>query len=141
MKKYKINSYKTIIGQSLGGLLATEILFKKHSLFNTYIIISPSLWWDDGSLLTLQPEILQSAFSKKMSVYIGVGKEGLAPGPGTHIMEKDAKKLADKISMAKTNRIKVFFDYLPKENHTTVTHPAVFNAFRLLYPATLKNKQ
>ena len=47
-KNYKANTEKTIIGQSLGGLLATEILLKKPFLFNTYIIISPSLWWDNG---------------------------------------------------------------------------------------------
>ena len=39
-KKYKTNTSKTIIGQSLGGLLATEILLKKSTLFNKYIIIS-----------------------------------------------------------------------------------------------------
>src|SRR5215216_5411151 len=46
-KKYKANADKTIMGQSLGGLLATEILFTKPTLFNKYIIISPSLWWDN----------------------------------------------------------------------------------------------
>ena len=50
-KIYKTNNSKTIIGQSAGGLLATEILIKKPKLFNKYIIISPSLWWDNGSLL------------------------------------------------------------------------------------------
>src|SRR6476469_9652323 len=35
-KKYHTNSSKTIIGQSLGGLLATEILFKKPELFTKY---------------------------------------------------------------------------------------------------------
>ena len=41
--KYKTNRDKTIIGQSLGGLLATEVLLKKLLLFNRYIIVSPSL--------------------------------------------------------------------------------------------------
>jgi len=50
-KSYKTSSIKTLIGQSLGGLLATEILFKKPNLFDNYIIASPSLWWDDESLL------------------------------------------------------------------------------------------
>ncbi|MEP0176888.1 MAG: alpha/beta hydrolase-fold protein [Paraglaciecola sp.] len=45
--KYRTTSTKTLIGQSLGGLLATEILFKKPDLFDNYIITSPSLWWDD----------------------------------------------------------------------------------------------
>ncbi len=55
-KKYKANSSKTIIGQSLGGLLATEILFTKPTLFNKYIIISPSLWWNNSSMLNQTPE-------------------------------------------------------------------------------------
>ncbi|MCK4561578.1 MAG: alpha/beta hydrolase, partial [Flavobacteriaceae bacterium] len=41
-KNYKTNTTKTLIGQSLGGLLATEILFKKPNLFDNYIIVSPS---------------------------------------------------------------------------------------------------
>lgn len=58
-KKYRTNSSKMIIGQSLGGLLATEILFKKPMLFDKYIIISPSLWWDNGSLLEQNTILLQ----------------------------------------------------------------------------------
>ena len=38
-RKYKTNNSKTIIGQSLGGLLATEILLKKQRLFNNYILL------------------------------------------------------------------------------------------------------
>ncbi|HYK54955.1 MAG TPA: alpha/beta hydrolase-fold protein, partial [Flavisolibacter sp.] len=58
-KNYKTTNSKTIIGQSLGGLLATEVLFKKPTLFNKYIIVSPSLWWDNGSLLDYHPEIVK----------------------------------------------------------------------------------
>jgi uncharacterized protein len=47
---YKV-SRSLLIGQSLGGLLASEIVLKKPELFDDYIIISPSLWWDDESLL------------------------------------------------------------------------------------------
>jgi len=35
-KKYKANNSRTIIGQSLGGLLATEILLKKPTLFSKF---------------------------------------------------------------------------------------------------------
>ncbi len=132
-KNYKTNSSKTLIGQSLAGLIATEILFTKPRLFNTYIIISPSLWWNDGALLKLHPEILNENFDAPTDI-LGVGKEGLTPGLDSHVMEVDANLLADKIAQSKSKNIKVYFDYLPNENHATVTHPAVFNAFRILYP-------
>ena len=54
-KNFKSNGTNYIIGQSLGGLVATEILFKKPQLFSHYLIVSPSLWWDNESLLKQAP--------------------------------------------------------------------------------------
>ncbi|QIP14833.1 alpha/beta hydrolase [Spirosoma aureum] len=132
--KYRTNSSKTIIGQSLGGLLATEILLKKPLLFNKYIIVSPSLWWDNGSLLANKSALLQKDFPEKTDIYIGVGKEGLTPGTIPRVMEVDANLLADKLRSSESSQVTVHFDYLPQEDHATVTHQAVFNALRLLYP-------
>lgn len=137
-KKYKTTTSKMIIGQSLGGLLATEILFKKPTLFNQYLIISPSLWWDNGSLLQQRPEILKETFLQTTSIYIGVGKEGLAPCEAPHVMEVDANLLAEKIKSTKSNALTVSFDYLPQEDHATITHQAIFNALRMLYPSAVK---
>ncbi|GAB3933162.1 alpha/beta hydrolase [Larkinella terrae] len=132
--KYKTSAAKTLIGQSLGGLLATEILLKKPTLFNRYIIISPSLWWDNGSLLNQKSDLLQKTFIQKTGVYIGVGKEGLTPGDIPHVMEVDANLLVEKLNRTESKTVLIHFDYLPQEDHATITHQAVFNALRLLYP-------
>ncbi|KRB56799.1 alpha/beta hydrolase [Flavobacterium sp. Root186] len=133
-KKYKTNNSKTIIGQSLGGLLETEILFKKPSLFNKYVIVSPSLWWDNGSILNLDSEIFQENFNQQIEIYIAVGKEGLAPTQMPRVMEVDANLLAEKIKASKSKNIKSYFDYFPAENHGTILHPAVSNSFKFFYP-------
>ena len=133
-KKYKGNASKTLIGESLGGLFAAEVLLKRPTLFNKYIIISPSLWWDNGSLLNLESELLTAAFNAKTDVYIGVGKEGLTPGDFPRVMEVDANLLADKIKSTESKSVTVYFDYLPEEDHATIGHIAVFNALRLLWP-------
>lgn len=139
-KKYKSNGSKTIIGQSLGGLLATEVLFKNPTLFNKYIIISPSVWWDNGSLLKQTSVMLEDHFSQMTNIYIAVGKEGLTPGEPPHVMEVDANLLAEKIKSTKSKHVHVYFDYLPQEDHATISHQAIFNALRVLYPvpATMK---
>ena len=136
--KYNTNNEKTIIGQSLGGLLASEILFKKPTLFNKYIIISPSLWWDNGSLLQANSIMLADDFKVKTDIYIGVGKEGLTPTEIPRVMEVDANLLTEKINETKSKTVKVYFDYLPQENHATILHQAVSNAFRLLYQSSHK---
>ncbi len=138
--KYKTTTSKTIIGQSLGGLLATEILLKKSTLFDKYIIVSPSLWWDNGSLLNQTSSILQDNFSPKTAIYIGVGKEGLTPTEIPRVMEVDANLLAEKLKNTKSESVNVYFDYLPQEDHATILHQAVFNAFRMLYPAKTDKK-
>ena len=133
-KKYRTNASKIIIGESLGGLLATEILFKKPALFDKYIIISPSLWWDNGSLLQQTPELLQASYGQKTDIYIGVGKEGLTPGDVPHVMEVDANLLFEKTKSTKSKNVHAYFDYLPQEDHATISHQAIYNAFRVLNP-------
>lgn len=134
-QNFRTSDSKMIIGQSLGGLLACEILLKKPTLFNKYIIISPSLWWDNASALDFPSIIYNENFLSKTDVYIGVGKEGLSPGDNPRVMEVDANLLTEKLKSSKSKNLTVCFDYLPEENHATITHQAVFNALRILYPS------
>ncbi len=131
--KFRTTVSKTLIGQSLGGLVATEILLKHPQLFTKYIIISPSLWWDNGSLLNSNYEKLHK-ISSPTTVYIGVGKEGQTPGNNPRIMEADANLLAERIKNTKNFHLKVSFDYLPNEDHASIAHQAIMNAIKLIYP-------
>ncbi len=119
---YNTNNIKTIIGQSLGGLLATEILFKKPYLFDNYIIVSPSLWWDGESLLKLEPK----EYSTKKSIYISVGKEGA-------VMERTAKELYEKLIKEKKKNAALFFKFFKNQNHGDALHLSVYDAFEELF--------
>lgn len=121
-KKYQTNGTNAIIGQSLGGLLATEILFKHPDMFDTFIIVSPSLWWDKGSLLKSKvPE-----YKKPVSVFIGVGKEG-------EVMEGAAKKLSEKVESESNENLSHYFERFPELDHGDTLHLAVYKAFDLIY--------
>lgn len=124
-KNYKTSASKTLIGQSLGGLLATEILFKEPGLFNNYLIISPSLWWDNESLLTKSSGLSKSFPAKKVKVYVAVGKEG-------KIMEEDAKKLSEVLKDLNHAQLKVDFAFFPEATHADVLHMALYKGFQLL---------
>jgi hypothetical protein len=60
-----------------------------------------------------------------------VGKEGLTPTGIPRVMEVDANLLAEKIKNSKSKSVKVYFDYLPDENHATIMHQAVYNALKM----------
>jgi predicted alpha/beta superfamily hydrolase len=123
-KKFKINAVNTIIGQSLGGLLATEILTKKGHLFNNYIIVSPSLWWDNQSLLTKVANTINTQQFKNKKVCIVVGEEG-------KVMIEYAKSLSQTLSKIKD--LSMTFDFLEKEDHLTILHHAVYQSLLKLY--------
>ena len=48
------------------------------------------------------------------------------------------RALADKLRGTKSKNVNVFFDYLPLENHATIMHQAIMNAFKFLYPIESK---
>lgn len=119
---YRTANIKTIIGQSLGGLMATEILFKKPELFDNYIIVSPSLWWDDEKILDEQPV----SYDSKKSIYIAVGKEG-------EVMERTAKELFDKLKKNRKPNSNLFYEFLEDKTHGDALHIAVYNAFEKIF--------
>lgn len=121
-QNYNVSTTKTLMGQSLGGLLATEVLFKKPDLFTNYIIISPSLWWDKQSLLKSTPE----SYTSTKLIYVGVGKEG-------KVMEKDAKKLHKKLTKIGQSQAQLFFGFFEKQNHGDVLHVAAYDAFEKMF--------
>ena len=130
---YRASGANMLIGESLGGLLATEILSRKPALFSKYVIVSPSLWWDNRYLLKQKMAITTTYPSRNTGIYIGVGKEGLTPGAYPRTMKADASKLAEKIKHADNKHIHLYFDYLPHEDHATIMHQAVYDAFNKLY--------
>lgn len=118
-ESFKTTGSNMIIGQSLGGLLATEILLKNPELFSQYVIVSPSLWWDKESLLKIKPAPLKNKLA-----YIAVGEEG-------EIMEEDAKALNDLIKTKLTNGT-LQFEYISNKQHGNIFHQAIANAFEFL---------
>lgn len=126
-KKYHTSS-KTIIGQSLGGLLATEIFLKRPELFDNYLIVSPSLWWDDESLLNQVPDLLAKQNHQKQ-VYLAVGNEHKQ-------MVAEAEKLGQLLKA--NNQVQSKFEYFEKEDHLTILHHAVYNGLQVLFPKKAK---
>ncbi len=125
-QQYKTNGTNYLIGQSLGGLLSTEILLKKPELFSHYLIISPSLWWDDESMINQADALIRQQKQHDRFVYIAVG------GKEHKIMQKDAAKLAKVLSKYQ----KVTFHNMKTEDHATILHNSIYKAFYQLFSNT-----
>ena len=126
---YNVSETKTVIGQSLGGLLATEILIKQPEIFDNYIIVSPSIWWDDNSILSQTPKKLDNA----KNIQISVGKEGPA-------METGAINLYYTLWQAHGDTAAISYEFLKEQDHGDALHLSVYKAFQKMKMNSEKKK-
>ena len=123
-KNYRTSDRRTLIGQSLAGLLATQILLEKPQLFTEYVIVDPSLWWNRQALLQSAPGALKANRAAGRKVYLSAAGE-----PG--VMKETAEQLVGQIKQLRPD-ITCFYEYLPSETHATSLHISLYNAMRLL---------
>ena len=127
-KNYKTDKTKYIIGQSLGGLVATEILLNKPQLFTHYFIISPSLWWDDESLYNNAAKLISQQKDDERFVYISVGKQEHP------MMVKEADGLYQILKNSGKKNLKLEYMLMTDDDHATILHKSVYEGFLKLFP-------
>jgi predicted alpha/beta superfamily hydrolase len=49
--RYRVGAESAVIGESFAGLFVIETLLAEPELFDTYIAIDPSVWWNGGALV------------------------------------------------------------------------------------------
>ncbi len=64
---------RTIIGHSLGGLCGAYIFAKHNEAFANYLLLSPSLIYDNEIVLQYEQETRAAIRSKKQLMYLGLG--------------------------------------------------------------------
>lgn len=71
--KYPTEPYRMLIGHSLGGLLVVQALVYHPDMFNAYVAIDPSMWWDSRKLLKETEHVITKG--QKMTgktLYLGI---------------------------------------------------------------------
>jgi predicted alpha/beta superfamily hydrolase len=59
-QRYRTGKERAIVAESLAGLFVLETLLVQPDLFDTYVALSPSLWWNDGALVKGAADRLRS---------------------------------------------------------------------------------
>lgn len=117
-KRYRVTQERAIVGESLAGLFVVETLALEPDLFDTYIAIDPSLWWNGGRLVKRLVAHPPSAAGRKTLV-VAASADGRP--------DVDAAALAASLGKA---GLDFSYDEWPDETHATVYHPAALKAFR-----------
>lgn len=65
---------RTILGHSFGGLCAAYAFTNHNEVFENYIVLSPSLWYDDELVLGLEQDHRDSNKIDHQLVFLGLGE-------------------------------------------------------------------
>jgi predicted alpha/beta superfamily hydrolase len=111
--RYRTTSERAIIGESLAGLFIVETFLLEPSLFDQYIALDPSLWWNRGALLDSAASRLATFGSTRRTIYLS-SSDVAEIADGT-------KRLAGMLASLKNAN--VMWSYEPRSD---LTHATIF---------------
>ncbi len=124
-QRYRTTQERALVGESLAGLFTIATLFHTPEMFQTYIAIDPSLWWDD--------ERLTAQFAEKLKTHAQLAKNLYFASSGQPGMESVIKRFAEMLKLNKSGGLNWTYEHFPNETHASIYHPAALIAFRKLF--------
>jgi uncharacterized protein len=120
---YPTTSERCIIGHSAGGLFAIYALYNKPELFDSFIAIDPSLWYDDESYVKKTAEFFKSHKDIKKSLFVSMSEEkSMGIFPFISELERHAPE-------------GFVWDYIhyKNESHNTLGFKSICAGFEMIY--------
>jgi uncharacterized protein len=110
--RYRTTRERSIIGESLAGLFIVETFLLEPSLFDQYIALDPSLWWNRGALLDSAASRLATFGSTRRVIF-------LASSDVAEIAD-GTKRLAAVLSSLKSATVTWTYEPRPDLTHATI---------------------
>ena len=139
---YPTTAHRTLIGHSFGGLLVLNTLVHHPRLFDNYVAIDPSMFWDQEKLLQQAHEALaQPRFAGRALFVASANETGQDliqvlqdPSVGA-VMTRSNWKLRDELARNRHNGLRSAYKYYPADGHNSVPLLATYDAVHFLFSA------
>lgn len=132
---YPAAPYRIFIGHSLGGLMSVYSLVNHTDLFNAYVAIDPSTFWDHKVVLNQMKEALQKKQFNGRSLFLATANT-MNSGFDTSIIGPIMRcnfQLKDYLDKYKQSKLVSGYKYYPEYDHNSVSVPAEYDALRFIF--------
>jgi hypothetical protein len=140
-KTYPTTSFRTYVGHSFGGLSVIHALTTRSHLFNNYLAIDPSFWWDNMAYMETVDSLLSVHDYTNKRLFVGMANTMIG-GQNYSTVEKDTLgtsvhirsilKFAKSLEK-KDNGLNFEWKYYPKESHFSVPLITEYDGLRFLF--------
>lgn len=140
---YPTQPYKILIGHSFGGLAAMNILANHTNLFNSFICIDPSMWWNNLHFLEATKKALSQDKLTGKSLYVSLSG-GINEDIDTAKRRKDTVdgfnrhfrgilELNDFLKSQPQNGLHYDFKFYKNENHMSLPFITEHDGLRFIF--------
>jgi hypothetical protein len=139
---YPAGRYRLMIGHSLGGLMAINTLIHQKNLFNSYIAIDPSMWWDKQKLLHETEQTLKTTSYAGTALFLGMAHTQKS-GMDTTVLQTDTTEgtihargilqLSRYLIAGRQNGLEADFKYYHADSHTSVPFICTYDGLRFIF--------
>ena len=91
-------------------------------LFDNYILVSPSLWWDDGSLADKADAWATEHATMPKNIFIAMASDD-------DMMQDDIDRFRAALKAHAQAPLRWSYEEFPQETHLTILHRALYRAF------------
>ena len=140
--KYPAQPYKLLMGHSFGGLTVINTLVNNTKLFNAYIAVDPSMWWDNLNFLKdVKTHIAGSDFAGR-SLFVGIAHSMnerftiKSARRDTSLDTRHVRAILGVDSLIKNKHprgLKYASRYYDNDTHGTVSFNATYDALRFIF--------
>jgi predicted alpha/beta superfamily hydrolase len=139
LTRYSVDrTRQTIYGQSLGGLMVLRVLFRNPAAFSTYIVSSPSIWFNDREVLADEDAFSKRARAGELSLKILITSAAQEQyrGDDPKLLAADRRmvdngsELATRLAQLNPSMITVVRTIFDGENHGSVPPSSLTRGLR-----------
>jgi predicted alpha/beta superfamily hydrolase len=127
---YKTQPFKIFAGHSFGGITVVNSLLTRPELFNAYVAVSPSFWWDSSYLLKLANQKLKKGPTLDKILFCSDGNEGVSDKSTFH---SNLLTFDSLLSTRPLPGLIYKYVYYPEESHMTEPLFAYADALRFIF--------
>jgi len=125
--RYRTQPFRIIAGHSFGGLFAAHVLLSRPELFNAYLCISTSFWFDDNVLTRKADSMKPTIASPNRFLYLSVG------GEESPMQINANHEFVGFLREKRPEGLTWMFDYLVGEDHGSQGFKAMINGLEFIY--------
>ncbi|RQO65977.1 esterase [Pedobacter sp. KBW06] len=139
---YPTQAYKILTGHSFGGLTVMNVVINHTKLFNSYICIDPSMWWDKMNFLHTAKKSLKERNFSGTALFVGIANtmdEGMDINKVQKDTSGDARHIRSILDMdkyikaQKQNGLRYESKYYSNDDHASVPLITEYDALRFIF--------